>query len=649
LTNEEQEINRAIQNEVVDPSEIIKEVWSIVFGDIIKDAKYRYSARYNFPYNQMVDGVPFKTDPSAEISVNIITPYNEISDNDAALRMLSVRENYVIVALPPDASFLDEISDMLKIGKFLTHQGNSLSKSFESIKRAKSDERLEKRQRVRIFIEEAVKNADIYVKGDKINTASKDAASRINEALGKLVNTVYNKLSYMETEPDDSDIRSILKLPDGQVMMNINSGSLRNRLALDDVLRAVELNSVHHMKTPMKSIMDTFSKAPYGFVDKDIQYLVAVLFRQGKIALILNGKNISLLDTDTDEILRYITRREYMDKLLIEKRVRASAAQIKSVKEVMKELFSMPIVSDEDDALIKAFKERAKSKIAEIDKYLVEYRVNGHLPGKSVLENAKRLLGTIIDINNPAEFFNYVDEYKDDLLDIAESIAPIFSFFNGEQRKIFDKALNHMNIYDKSKNYVTDRAIMDIAEEIRRIVAMPEPYSQIFRLPDLIKRFDELYLGILEKEAEPIRAIIEEDRKYVLSKLDDPAFADKFKNEFINAFAELAAKLESANDIASVKNIGHESEALKKRCLDEIAQYRKYLNDLYKKENSGNTGVADPPAPPVAKEMKTISIKGIVDRNITIENKDDLERFISSLKNRLLEELSDGVVINLLI
>ena len=649
LTNEEQEINRAIQNEVVDPGEVIKEVWNIVFGDIIKDVKYRYSARYNFPYNQMVDGVYFKTDPSAEISVNIITPYNEISDNDAALRMLSVRESCVIVALPRDASFLEEISDMRKIEKFLMHQGNSLSGSFESIKRAKGDERLEKRQRVRIFIEEAVKNADIYVKGDKINTASKDAANRINEALGKLVNSVYNKLSYMETEPDDSDIRSILKLPDGQIMMNINSGSIRNKQALDDVLRAVELNAMHHMKTPMKSIMDTFSKAPYGFVDKDIQYLVAVLFRQGKIALILNGKNISLLDTDADEILKYIIRREYMDKLLIEKRVRASAAQIKSAKEVMKELFSMPIVSDEDDAIIKTFKERAKNKMAEIDKYLVEYRVDDRLPGKNILEKAKRLLETTIDIDNPAEFFNYVDEHKDDLFDIAESIAPIFSFFNGEQRKIFDKALNHMNIYDKSKNYVTDRAIMDIAEKIRRIVVMAEPYSQIFKLPDLIKRFDELYLGILEKEAEPIHSIIEEDRKYVLSKLNEPDLADEFKNKFTDAFAELAAKLERANDIASVRNIGYESEALKKRCLDEIAQYRKHLNDLYKKKNDGPAKVADPPAPPVAKEMKTISIEDIVARNITIENKDDLERFISSLKNKLLQELSDGVVINLLI
>jgi hypothetical protein len=338
-----------------------------------------------------------------------------------------------------------------------------------------------------------------------------------------------------------------------------------------------------------------------------------------------------------------------MDKLLIEKRVRASAAQIKSAKEVMKELFSMPIVSDEDDAIIKTFKERAKNKMAEIDKYLVEYRVDDRLPGKNILEKAKRLLETTIDIDNPAEFFNYVDEHKDDLFDIAESIAPIFSFFNGEQRKIFDKALNHMNIYNNSKSYVTDRDVMNIAEEIRRIVAMPEPYSQIFRLPDLIKRFDELYLGILEKEAEPIHSIIEEDRKYVLSKLNEPDLADEFKNKFTDAFAELAAKLERANDIASVRNIGYESEALKKRCLDEIAQYRKHLNDLYKKKNDGPAKVADPPAPPVAKEMKTISIEDIVARNITIENKDDLERFISSLKNKLLQELSDGVVINLLI
>ena len=40
-----------------------------------------------------------------------------------------------------------------------------------------------------------MKHADIYVNGDKANISAKEPASRINEALGKLVAMQYNKLT----------------------------------------------------------------------------------------------------------------------------------------------------------------------------------------------------------------------------------------------------------------------------------------------------------------------------------------------------------------------------------------------------------------------------------------------------------------------
>ena len=89
--------------------------------------------------------------------------------------------------------------------------------SFDSIRRAKEDERIEKKDRIRIFIEDALKNADIYVNGDKATISAKEPATRINEALGKLVAMKYNKLTYMETAPELSDISAIFKHSDGQM------------------------------------------------------------------------------------------------------------------------------------------------------------------------------------------------------------------------------------------------------------------------------------------------------------------------------------------------------------------------------------------------------------------------------------------------
>ena len=84
---------------------------------------------------------------------------------------------------------------MLFRSKFLNKNASGARGSFDSIRRAKEDERIEKKDRIRIFIEDALKNADIYVNGDKATISAKEPATRISEALGKLVATKYNKLA----------------------------------------------------------------------------------------------------------------------------------------------------------------------------------------------------------------------------------------------------------------------------------------------------------------------------------------------------------------------------------------------------------------------------------------------------------------------
>ena len=81
----------------------------------------------------------------------------------------------------------------------------------KSILIAKQEEVSEKRERIKIFLEEALKNADIYVKGDKVNIKEKNPVDRINDALNKLVKKIYHKLSYMNTAPVKSDILNVLR------------------------------------------------------------------------------------------------------------------------------------------------------------------------------------------------------------------------------------------------------------------------------------------------------------------------------------------------------------------------------------------------------------------------------------------------------
>ena len=72
--------------------------------------------------------------------------------------------------------------------------------------------------------------------------------------------------------------------------------------------------------------------------------LVAMLFKQGRVAMTLNSQALSLLSTEPKDIVRYLTKREFVDRLLIDIRERATDGQLRSAKEIMKDYFGFNAV-----------------------------------------------------------------------------------------------------------------------------------------------------------------------------------------------------------------------------------------------------------------------------------------------------------------
>lgn len=653
LTNEEQEINNAINNESVEMGEIIGEASTVIFEEIYTEKKYRYSNRYMFAFNQKVDDRFFKSNQSNDIGVTIITPYGG-DYADSALRLLSAQESSIIVKLPNDGTFLDEITESIKIYKFLNKNVSGARGSFDSIRRAKEDERIEKKDRIRIFIEDALKNADIYVNGDKAVISAKEPAARINEALGKLVAMKYNKLTYMETAPELSDISAIFKRSDGQMSFLGMRDTTPNKLALEEVVQVIELNNARHMKTSLKSLQDKFGAAPYGFDTKDVQWLVAMLFKLGRVSLTLNSRNLSLLSTNPDELVRYITKREYVEKLLIDIRERATDGQIRSVKEVMKDYFGFTVTSDDDDKIMSIFKDRAEDKVEVYDDILVEYRINPKYPCKRLMEDARNRLAKILNINEAAEFFKTVDKKRDDLLDDAEDTAPVFDFFKGEQRKIFEESVKNLAYFENSKTYVSDRELLKVVEEIEDVVKTGKPFGKIQRLPELNMKFEDLHMGLLEKEAAIMEPLVHDDFLKVKEVLDSKPFAEVLRHRINQRFDEIREKLTTSGDIAAIKNIRLESDALKIKCLDEIDEYERV-----------HQPVPEPPVTPVVsgkepvnavqtptkvktKRRKNISISNVAGaRTYSIETEQDIDKFLAQMKQKLMQELEEDTIITL--
>ena len=125
--------------------------------------------------------------------------------------MLSAQSKQVLIVLPDDRAFLDEIRSSLQIEKFIRFDAINTVTKYEQIKEAKKVELRERSAAARLFLEESLKQSTIYVNGDRVQSSAKDVSSRINEALGKLVSTVYHKLSYIDTAMGEADIRKLFQ------------------------------------------------------------------------------------------------------------------------------------------------------------------------------------------------------------------------------------------------------------------------------------------------------------------------------------------------------------------------------------------------------------------------------------------------------
>ena len=326
----------------------------------------------------------------------------------------------------------------------------------------------------------------------------------------------------------------------------------------------------------------------------------------------------------------------------------------------MKDYFGASVSSDDDDVIMKQFARYADNKLKEFEDVMVEYRVNPRFPGKSIMENAQKRLKEVRAITEPSVFFKEVNDVRDDLLDDAEDTAPVFDFFNGEQKNIFEKALKYINIFENSKTYVREQEIIDLVADMEAIINAKNPYSSIQMLPEMSQKFTDVYGRLLENEAVGMRPIVANDRKVVMDTLDQKEFADVFRSKFNQKFEELSEKLDKSNEIAAVKNIKLESDTLKLRCLDEIEDYeRNHAPQTIVPPVVPVTpvvGVEQPTTPPVGptvvakpvKKKKNLSISNVAGaRTYTMETEADVDQFLAEMKKKIMQELGEDTIITL--
>ena len=235
-----------------------------------------------------------------------------------------------------------------------------------------------------------------------------------------------------------------------------------------------------------------------------------------------------------------------------------------AAQRILNQLFRIGGVSDDEEAVMRTFRNCCKSMVTEMERLEGKYQRYAY-PGETVLADGKQLLKSVSEIPSLVEFYKAVGAKRDDFLSLAKDYGPLRAFFMSEQVTIFESALDSLDVYEDSKPYIADPAVEETVAAMREIVGMESPYNDIRRLSELQQRFTDAYMEILQEEREPVLDAIERDRARILD-----ALSGEERPEYLRQFDALKDGAEGCDNVSTLRGYADKSNALKLRLLNEI-------------------------------------------------------------------------------
>ncbi len=556
LTNEEQEVNREIASRRPEDSEMNRELATLIFDENYRADKYRYpylNGRYSFGFNRKIDGYDALSRPDNSITVKIITSRGDDAD-EARLKMLSSGESgdhTIFVQLHDDTRLNNELRMMLQIQNYLRSGTAGRITKYRAICEAKQEEVEERRQNVKVFLKQALSEADIYVYGSKLSGGSRDFETRLNDALKQQVERLFNHLTDIDKSVSEQDIGKLFA-DAGQ--MRLGGDGTGNSRALDDVRTRIERNSLSRtVTTSLKTLLGIFTKEPYGFLPVDVEWLVARLFADGILTLTMNHEQLSLSSRNAQEFQRLFTRVESQERLLCDIRKHATDKQKRLVRDMMRDLFEKGVSSDDDEQLMADLKKECTDLREELRRQQATYREEPYLPGKRTVNVGIALMTSLIDPTTTESFYTALENAQEDYQDFKETYESLRDFFNAGQIKVFREAHDAVELYMRNQSRIDDGEVKNAAEGMRKILSMAEPYDKIRNLAVLHTTFQEKYRELLDRKSEPVKDYVVDCYGRVLQHLNTLRCKEHYWSSVIAERDDALEKICSTNNLGDLE------------------------------------------------------------------------------------------------
>ncbi len=432
LTDEEKDIENEIKSVGLEAGETSRLLSDLLFGDVIRDTKIRYQLnKQDYDFTQRIDGVR-TSGREYELAIDLLTPNFENYDNEMLIASHSMGvSTQLFCKLSPDTQLLPDVRAYLQTDKYIRQNNSSaLTDITRRIISEKASQNSQRRQALLQKVNRLLADSKIWLNGSVLDLgASGEGRNRINTASQELIRMAYASLTMLgDTAYSEETVKTTLN---GRVDDLFRNDNATLSEAERDVMATLNRRKKAAERTTVSDLLAYYGRKPYGWYSSATLTLVARLHKRGN----LEGRLGSDLLGDAG-MKDALTNNRLFEKTLLEPQEDFEPAKVKQLRELYDELFDEPAPSADAKELAIAFQKKARELKASLESHLANAAQYGFL---SALKPVTEQLGKLSQ-KDYAFIVNQSGQFADELLDAKEDlITPVFTFWNGPQKGIYDQ------------------------------------------------------------------------------------------------------------------------------------------------------------------------------------------------------------------
>ena len=454
-----------------------------------------------------------------------------------------------------------------------------------------------------------------------------------------LVEHTYHSINMIDDSvSSDADIRAILNGEEG-----VMEGMEPNKEACEDVYRYLEKQHMAKVPTSMSDIQSRYQAIPFGWKEIDIAAVVARLIHAQKVTIKHSG---SMIQPSNTQLPDYLRKKSETGLTNVSIREVIPAQKMKTVRDILKEYFDMQDVPNDEDGLVAFIVKKFNIEKSHLEEMNKQNDSTIH-PGSSEIKEALNLVNKVLFAQSDnIALINTICDLEDDLLDSVDDMRSVENFYSS-QIKLYDNALNLKDsILDNEKDFLYDiDEVKNAIDQIKEITKVSNAfkYNRIPELNTHIATINSIRSQEMNKKRVELKSLIDDCMNEIMNAAsDNQAKVQPLIDNAKDAYDKITNEIEQLNNLLGLYAKSNRIVAVKDSIVNQIQKHLTQTTTV--KEDVKEYKAETKQAP--KKKVRELQ-RNVIFREVELTSAEDVDRYLASIKNRLLSYINDDEQIKL--